>query len=181
MWVLPMLAFICGALVSAAVFTIGWRHQTQQNAAAESALANERARDHVLSTSLSVSRARLAREKRIAAQARAAVLAARASGAAIAAQTRAAETDATSVAGNVTSMAASAGKIANELTTLTTYLTTTPQQQLDAGYIDSQTTYLARQVTALQSEGGTTTTAVASFDAAIQRLGHLASALSGQK
>jgi hypothetical protein len=181
MLVLPTLAFICGALVSAAVFTIGWRHQTQQNAAAESALANARARDHALSTSLATSRAKLARENRIAARALAAVQAARASGATIAAQSRAAETDATSVSGNVTSMAASAGKIASELTTLTTYLTTTPQQQLDAGYIDSQTSYLTRQVTALQSEGGTTTTAVASFDAAIQRLDHLASALAAQK
>ena len=67
-------------------------------------------------------------------------------------------------------MASAAGKIANELKTLTTYLTTTPPQQLDAGYIDSQAAYLARQVETLQSEGGTTSSAVASFDAAIRKL-----------
>jgi hypothetical protein len=78
-------------------------------------------------------------------------------------------------------MTSAAGKIANELKTLTTYLTTTPPQQLDAGYIDSQTAYLTRQVEALQSEGGTITSAVGSFDAAIRKLGQLASALSAPK
>ena len=180
-WVLPLLAFICGALVSAAVFTIGWRHQTQQNAAAQSALAAATARNHKLSDSLAAAQARTAREERIAAQARASVQAAQASGATIAAQTSAAEAAATSVSGSATSMASAAGKVATELRTLTTYLTTTPSQQLDAGYIDSQTAYLARQVAALQSAGGTTSSAAASFDAAIRKLGRLASALSAQK
>jgi hypothetical protein len=181
MWVLPTLAFVCGALVSAAVFTIGWRHQTQQNAAAQSALADATARNHKLSASLATSRAKLTREERIAAQARASVRAARASSATIAAQARAAQASATSVSGNAASMASAAGKVGSELKTLTTYLTTTPSQQLDAGYIDSQTAYLARQVAALQSEGGATTTAAASFAAAIQRLDRLASALAAQK
>ena len=88
---------------------------------------------------------------------------------------------ATSVSGSAASMASAAGKVASELKTLTTYLTTTPAQQLDAGYIDSQTAYLARQVAALQSEGGTTASAAASFDAAVQRLGRLATALTAQK
>ncbi len=180
-WVLPVLAFICGALVSAAVFTIGWRHQTQQNAAAQDALASATARNHKLSDSLAAARAKAARESRIATQARASIQAAQASGATIAAQTSAAQADASSVSGSANSMAAAAGKVATELRTLTTYLTTTPTSQLDAGYIDSQTAYLARQVAALQSAGGTTSTAATSFDAAIRKLGRLASALAAQK
>jgi hypothetical protein len=180
-WVLPTLAFICGALVSAAVFTIGWRHQTQQNAAAQNALAKATTQNDRLSASLATSKAALKREKRIASQARASVQAARASGATIAAQASAARANATSISGNVTSMASTAAKIATELRTLTTYLTTTPAQQLDAGYIDSQTAYLTRQVTALQSEGGTAATAVSSFNTAIRKLTRLASALSAQK
>jgi cell division protein FtsL len=178
MWVLPTLAFVCGALVSAAVFTIGWRHQTQQNAAVQSALAAAAARNHKLSDSLAAARAAVAHDQRVARHARASLQAARASSATIAAQAGAAQTGATSVSSSATTMAAAAGKIANELKTLTTYLTTTPPQQLDAGYIDSQAAYLARQVDALQSEGGTTTSAAASFGAAIRKLAHLASVLA---
>jgi hypothetical protein len=180
-WVLTTLAFVCGALVSAAVFTIGWRHQTQQNVAAQSALAEATARNHKLTASLAAARAAVARELQLATQARASVRAARASSATIAAEAGAAQTGATSVSGNATTMAAAAGKIANELKTLTAYLTTTPAQQLDAGYIDSQTAYLTHQVDALQTEGGTITTAAASFDVAIRKLGRLASALAAQK
>src|SRR4051794_595313 len=71
MWVLPTLAFVCGALVSAAVFTIGWRHQTQQNAAAQSALADATARNHKLSTALTAAQAEVARDQRMAAGAHA--------------------------------------------------------------------------------------------------------------
>jgi hypothetical protein len=180
-WVLPTLAFICGALVSAAVFTIGWRQQTQQNAAAQSALASATARNHRLSAALAASQARFTREETIAAQARASVQAARSSGATIAAQTRAAQASATSVSGGATSMTSTAGKIANELKTLTTYLTTTAPSQLDAGYIDSQTSYLSRQVATLQSDGATTATAAASFNTVLQKLGRLAAALSTRK
>jgi len=180
-WVLTTLAFLCGALVSAAVFTIGWRHQTQQNAAAASALADATARNHALAASLATARETIAQERNIAAQARASLRAARASGATIAAQTNAAQAEATAVSGNASAMASTAGKIANELRTLTAYLTTTPPQQLDAGYIDSQAAYLARQVDALQSQGGTTATAAANFEAAIRKLDQLASALAAQK
>jgi hypothetical protein len=180
-WVLPALALVCGALVSAAVFTIGWRHQTQQNAAAQSALADATARNHKLTASLASARAKDAHDRRIATHARASLQAARSSGATIAAEAGAAQTAATSVSSGTTSMAAAAGKIATELKTLTTYLTTTSPGQLDAGYIDSQTAYLSRQVASLQSEGGTIASAVGNFDAAIRKLGHFASALSAQQ
>jgi prefoldin subunit 5 len=78
-------------------------------------------------------------------------------------------------------MVSASGKIANELKTLMTYLTTTPAQQLDAGYIDSQAAYLARQVDALQSDGGSVSSAVGTFDTAIRRLDRLASSLAAKK
>lgn len=180
-WVLPTLAFICGALVSAAVFTIGWRHQTQQNAAAESALAAATAHNHKLSASLAAARATIARDQQIATRARGAVQASRSSAATIAAQAGAAQTGAGSVSTNAGAMASAAGKIANELRTLTTYLTTTPPQQLDAGYIDSQSAYLSRQVEMLQSDGASISSAVGSFDTAIRKLDRLATALAAKK
>jgi cell division protein FtsL len=179
-WVLPTLAFVCGALVSAAVFTIGWRHQTQQNAAVQSALAAATARNHKLSDALAATQDSLAREQRVAAGARASLQAARVSAATIAAQSGAAQGSAAQVSSSATAMASSAGKIGSELKTLTTYLTTTPTDQLDAGYIESQTGYLARQVEALQSEGGTTTAAAASFEATVRKLQRLAAALGSR-
>lgn len=180
-WVLTMLAFVCGALVSAAVFTIGWRHQTQQNAAAQSALADMTARNHTLTASLADARAAFAREQNIATQATAAMRAARASGATIAAQAGTAQSNATSVSVDAAALATTAGKVASELRNLTAYLTGTPSDQLDAGYIASQAAYLTRQVNDLESEGGTTTTAAATFNATIRKLSQLAAALAAQK
>lgn len=167
--------------MSAAIFTIGWRHQTQQNAAATSALADATARNHALSASLAKARAAVAQERQIATQAQATLRAARASSATIAAQTNATQADATSVSGSATAMSTAAAKIGNELNTLTTYLTTTPTQDLDAGYIDSQAAYLARQVDALRSDGEATSSAAATFESAVRKLGQLASALAAQK
>jgi hypothetical protein len=177
-WVLPTLAFVCGALVSAAVFTIGWRQQTQQNSAAQAALAAATARSHKLASNLSAARADAAREKQLATQANATLQAARASSATIAAQAGAVQSNATAVSSNAAATATAAGKISTELKTLITYLTTTPPNELDAGYVDSQAAYLARQVDTLQSEGGATSSAAATFDAAIRRLTGLASALA---
>ena len=180
-WVLPTLAFLCGALVSAAIFTIGWRHQTQQNAAAERALAAQTTRVHKLTASLATARADAVHARRKAARARASLQAAQASAATIAAQSRAARSNATSVSGTGATMATAAAKISSELKTLTTYLTTTPSNQLDAGYIESQTGYLARQVEALKSDGGTMSSAAATFNAAVRRLEGLAAALAARK
>jgi hypothetical protein len=180
-WVLPTLAFVCGALVSAAVFTIGWRHQTQQNVAAQSALAAATAHNHKLSDSLATARAKIAKEQRLAARTRASLQAARASATAVAVQADSMQGDASTVSGGATEMASAAAKVGNELKTLTTYLTTTPAGQIDAGYIESQAAYLARQVSALESDGGTMTSSAASFEAAVRKLGLLASALSAKK
>ena len=91
-WVLPTLAFVCGALVSAAVFTIGWRHQTQQNAAAASALADGDGAEPPLADSLAAARAQdRAASSRSRRRRAASLKAARASAATIAAQANAAQ------------------------------------------------------------------------------------------
>jgi len=180
-WLLTTLAFICGALVSAAVFTVGWRHQTQRNTAAESALAAATARNHALANSLATARATVKRDNRIAAEARASAQTLATAGASVARQAATLTGNAKSVSGDAGTMATAAGKIASELKTLTSYLTTTPPNQLDAGYIDSQAAYLAQQVQALQTQGATMGTATAHFDAAVRELGRLAAGLSAQK
>src|ERR1700761_3324293 len=47
-WLLTGLAFICGGLVSAAGFSIGWRHQAPRNPDTETAPATATARTHTL-------------------------------------------------------------------------------------------------------------------------------------
>src|SRR6185437_557080 len=66
-WLLTALAFLCGGLVSAAAFSIGWRHQAQRDTAARAALA--KATDHVnrLSASLAAARETIVRERQTAA------------------------------------------------------------------------------------------------------------------
>lgn len=179
-WLLATLAFICGALVSAAVFTIGWRHQAQRNTAAESALAQETARDHRLTASLATARAAEKQDRRVAAAARASAGRLARAGAAVAAQARASNNAAGSLSGDAAGISSSAAKLGSELKTLTTYLTTTPPSQLDSGYIQSQASYLARQIDKLQRQGTSLGGAVASFEAAVRKLGHLAAALSAQ-
>jgi hypothetical protein len=77
------------------------------------------------------------------------------------------------------SLTASATRIASELKTLETYLTTTPAGQLDPGYIASQTAYLAQQLTRLQTAGGNLGDSVTSFEAAVRRLTRQAGTLTG--
>jgi hypothetical protein len=180
-WVLPTLALICGALVSAAFFTIGWRNQTEQNVAAQNALAAETARNHDLTERLAKARALVALDERVVTRARAAVRKAKAAAATVSVQSGTVQTNATSVSGTASTMASAAGRIAGELRTLSAYLTTTPITQLDAGYIKNQAAYLVRQVDALDAEGGTLTSSVAGFQGAIRKLEHLAAALSGRK
>jgi hypothetical protein len=177
-WLLALLAFACGALVSAAVFTIGWRHQVQSNSAAQAALAAATARNHALAASLAAARAADKQDRRLAAQARASARTLTRAGAAVAAQASTSGTAAGAVSGEAGSLAASVAKVANELKTLTTYLTTTPPSQLDSGYIQSQAAYLAHQVSKLQADGAALGGTVSSFDAAIRKLSRLAAALT---
>jgi hypothetical protein len=171
------LAFLCGGLVSAAVFSIGWRHQAQRDTAARSALAAATARIHHLAASLGTERATATRERQLKAQATAAEQALANAAAKVGAQATASRNTAASISTGASSLTGSASKIASELKSLETYLTTTPAGQVDPGYIASQTAYLSQQLARLHSDGGHLGNSVASFEASLRKLARAAAAL----
>jgi hypothetical protein len=183
-WLLTGLAFLCGGLVSAAGFSIGWRHQAQRDTAARTALAAATARTHALERRLAALQASLAAARGATARQRATAAAATASqhalaraGGTVAGEAAASSKAAGSVSADAGALTASAGRIAGELKTLDTYLTTTPSGQLDPGYVASQTAYLAQQLTRLQTGAGDLGGSVASLQAAARKLGRDAVAL----
>jgi hypothetical protein len=176
-WLLTGLAFVCGGLVSAAAFSIGWRHQAQRDTAAQTALAAANARTHRLEQKVGVLQG-----SRNAARAAAAAAATSEQSLASAAERVGTEATATgsntaSISSDAGSLSASSTRIVSELKTLDTYLTTTPVGQLDPGYIASQTAYLTQQLTRLQGNAGTLGSSVASLQAALRRLGRDAATL----
>jgi hypothetical protein len=173
-WLLTGLAFICGGLVSAAVFSIGWRNQSQRNTAAETALAAATARTHALQKRVALLQASLASSRSKAAAAAASEQALSRAAAKVGTAATTSSNAAASVSTDAGTLTASTSRLASELKTLETYLTTTPASQLDPGYIASQTAYLGRQLTRLQSAGGGLDRAVAGFQAAAKRLSETA-------
>jgi hypothetical protein len=149
-WAIGVAAFVCGALVSAAAFSVGWRHQAQRGSSAEAALAVATAKNHSLTASLAAARAAATRSEAQAAAAR---------------KARAWAT-----------AAADAGSAA----ALTSYLGTTPSAQLDAGYVASQTAYIAKQLDRIGAERSDLAAAIAGFDAVAKKLADRASTLSGR-
>lgn len=151
MWVLVVSAFLCGGLLSAAGFSIGWKHEAQRGSSAESALAAAAARSHVLSAQLASARTALA-----AAQAHSSTLASsRLALTRLDTTLRKSLADATSArTGVATAAAPLAGdlaRVASELHALSGYLTSTPSSQLDAGYVQAQVAYLTKTVDGLRS------------------------------
>jgi hypothetical protein len=179
-WSLIGLAFVCGGLVSAAGFSIGWRHQAQRNTAAETALTTATARVHALRASLDAALRAEARERRAATAAAASAQALVGAAAKVGSDAAASSNAAASVSSGAGSLTTSASKLASELKTLESYLTTTPAAQLDAGYIASQTAYLTRQLTRLQTVGGSLGDSVASFQASIRKLTRGAAAVKSR-
>jgi chromosome segregation ATPase len=173
-WLLTGLAFICGGLVSAAVFSIGWRNQSQRNTATETALAAATARTHALQTRIALLQASLASSRAKAAAAAASEQALSRAAAKVGTDATASSNAAASVSADAGTLTESTSRLASELKTLETYLTTTPAGQLDPGYIASQTAYLSRQLTRLQAAGGGLEHAVAAFQAAAKRLAETA-------
>lgn len=176
-WLLTGLAFLCGGLVSAAAFSIGWRHQAQRDTAARAALATATAHVNRLSTSLATARETIAQDRQAAAQAAAQARATTRAAASLASEASAAGRAADGVSSSASSIGASATRIARELQTLLTYLTTTPSSQIDSGYIASQATYLTRQLTALQNSGAGVGSAVTRLKTTLRKLTHDARAL----
>jgi uncharacterized protein YlxW (UPF0749 family) len=176
-WLLIGLAFLCGGLVSAAAFSIGWRHQAQRDTAARTALAAATARTHTLEKRLSALQASLAAARRAEARQHAAAVATAAAdkalvaaGARVSDEATASGNAAGSISSGAGSLTAAASRIASELKTLDTYLTTTPAGQLDPGYVASQAAYLSQQLTRLQTDAGNLADSVASFEAAVHKL-----------
>jgi hypothetical protein len=177
-WLLTGLAFVCGGLVSAAAFSIGWRNQSQRNTAAETALAAATARTHALQHRVALLQASLSDARSKAAVATASEQSMARSAARIGNEATASSNAATAVSSGAGTLTASAGRIGSELKTLETYLTTTPAGQFDPGYVSSQVAYLSRQLTRLQSAGGSLDSSVASFVTSARRLGREATAVS---
>jgi hypothetical protein len=176
-WLLAGLAFLCGGLVSAAAFSIGWRHQAQHDSATQSALAAATARTHrleqrigTLTTSLAGARGAAKDAERVEAAAVASQHALAREAAKVAEETTVAGGDGTAISSGAGSLAAGAGRIAGELKTLDSYLATTPAGQIDPGYVASQTAYLARQLTHLQGDAGTLGTTVRSLRTTLREL-----------
>lgn len=176
-WLLTGLAFLCGGLVSAAGFSIGWRHQAQRDTAARTALAAATARTHRLEQRIGTLRTALTAARASAASASASAQALTRSAAKVAGDASASEGQGASISSGAGTLTAAASRIASELKTLETYLTTTPTAQLDPGYISSQAGYLARQLTRLEGDAGSLGTSITSFEATLRTLGRDARAL----
>jgi len=153
-WVLVVSAFLCGGLLSAAGFSVGWRHEAQKGSSAESALASATARTHALSAQLAATRTALA-----AAHGHTASLASARTGLAhanaalrksLAAATRARA----QVSSAASPLAGELDRVTSELHALSGYLTSTPSSQLDAGYVQAQVAYLTKTVDGLRSGVG---------------------------
>ena len=183
-WLLTGLAFFCGGLVSAAAFSIGWRHQAQRDTAAQSELAAARARAHQLERRVGTLQTTLGEARGAAASARAAAAAAAMSekalaqaGGNVAEEADVSNGNGTAISSGADALGAAATRIAGELKTLDTYLTTTPTNQLDPGYIASQTAYLAQRLSRLQEDAGTIGNSARSFEATLRKLSRDARAL----
>jgi len=160
MWVLVVSAFLCGGLLSAAGFSIGWRHEAQRGTSAESELAAATTRTHFLSTQLAAARTALA-----AAQARSTSLAVSRRtlsrlDASLLASLTAAKRSRAGVAAAAAPLGADLDRVTSELHALGSYLTSTPAAQLDAGYVQTQVAYLAKSVDGFRSAVGALAAAV---------------------
>jgi len=169
-WLLTGLAFLCGGLVSAAAFSIGWRHQAQRNNAAQTALAAATARTHRLEQRIGALQDSLGGARGTAASAVAAERALARTGSQVGSDAAQSSTAAASISSGAGSVTAAAARIASELKTLDTYLTTTPTSQLDPGYIASQSAYVTQQLARLQGDASTLDHSVTSFEAALHKL-----------
>jgi prefoldin subunit 5 len=176
-WLLAGLAFLCGGLVSAAAFSIGWRHQAQRDTAARTALAAATAHVHRLEQTVGGLQASLAEARSAANSAAAAEKAVVQSGASVAEEATVSTGNGAAISSGAGALGTKAARIASELKTLDTYLATTPTGQLDPGYVASQISYLTQQLTRLRADAAELGNSVASFETTLRRLGRDARAL----
>jgi septal ring factor EnvC (AmiA/AmiB activator) len=146
MWAVVAAAFLCGAAVSAAAFSIGWKHQAQKGSSAEAALVTATANLHTLRTRLAGVRTQLAAEHSQVAALTAAKQTAARTNARLRTKNAAAQQTLASLSADAARLGGDVDRLTNELRALTSYVTTTPAGQLDAGYVQAQLAYLAKTV-----------------------------------
>ncbi len=146
MWVLVAAAFLCGGLLSAAGFAIGWKHEAQRGTSAESALVAATATMHTLRTQLAGLRTQLTTERTRAAAVANARRNATKANASLHAKETATELRLTNMTATAGRLSGDLDRLTNELRALTSYVTTTPAGQLDGGYVQAQLSYLAKTV-----------------------------------
>jgi len=151
MWAVVLAAFLCGAAVSAAAFSIGWKHQAQKGTSAESALVAATASVHSLRTQLAAERSDLA-------AAHAGALAVRRSRATLhtalarlRTQLASAHQALVATSAQAAPLSGALARLTNELHALTSYVTSTPSSQLDAGYLQAQVAYVSKTAAGLSS------------------------------
>jgi hypothetical protein len=150
-WVLTFSAFLCGGLISAAVFSVGWKHEAQKGSSAETALAAATARTHALTGQLVAQRTRSAA---LAANREALTSTNAGLRHELAVARRSLAHTKQTLAGIGAAAAPLNGdvdRLTNELQSLTGYLTATPPGQLDAGYVQAQIAYLTKTVTSFKA------------------------------
>jgi hypothetical protein len=162
-WVLAFSAFLCGAMVSAAVFAVGWKHEAQRGSSAQTALLAATARNHRLAGAVASARAAALRAHNSARRADAQATAVRGQvrdeirtlqqrTATLSAALASAGTATGAVVGGASSVGTELSQLTSELHTLTTYLTTTPSRQLDSGYVASQTAYITKSIDRIEAD-----------------------------
>jgi hypothetical protein len=185
-WVLATAGFVAGGLVSAAAFSVGWRHQAEHGSSTAAALAAATAKNHALRASLVAARhagtrteAKLAAARTAKARATATATAISHDASSLASAIVANGRSADSISAGAGSIGTSVDKLAGELKTLTAYLATTPAAQLDAGYVATQTAYLSKQLDGLKAARGDLGATIASFQASAKKLADRAAKLAG--
>jgi hypothetical protein len=145
-WVLTIAAFLCGGMISAAVFSIGWKHEAQRGNSAQSALAAATARTHALTGQLVAQRTRSAALAATRNELTSTNASLRHD---LSAARRSLARDKqllTGIGAAAAPLSGDVDRITNELQSLTSYLTSTPPGALDAGYVQAQVSYLTKTV-----------------------------------
>jgi len=151
MWMVVAAAFLCGAAVSAAAFSIGWKNQAQKNTTAESALVAATATVHTLRTQLAADRASIAASHAQVAELRTSQTALARSFATLRLRLAAARQSLSSTSAAAAPLSADLDRLTSELRALTAYVTQTPSGQLDAGYLQAQVSYLSKTASGLSA------------------------------
>ena len=186
-WVLAIAAFLCGAMLSAAAVSVGWKNEAQRGSSVQAALDRVTAQSHELAGSLADAHASTASAKAAARRARTQSLAAKASAAAllqraqgVATALNSASSGANAVTSGSSAVSSDLAKLTSELRALTSYIDNTPASQLDSGYVATQTAYITKTISRIGAEQSDLGSAVDAYVQSVQQAASRAAALSGK-